>query len=209
MDQVFPNYIYRKKVTGYQKALKDIKSHLDELWSQEDAMVPPWISKGEETYSTYPKNDRLDPNGNQLHLHPAMKEIIPQINDMIREYQKVLELDESLEFYINEMWSQKYINGIGKNHNHPEYLISGGLYLLVEGTQRITMEDPAVLLFNQELIPYFKKERLKKVIDLEEGDVLLWPGWMNHEIEAIKPKDWNTKNPTRITMPFMVNIKNA
>lgn len=209
MDQVFPNYIYRKKVTGYQKALKDIKSHLDELWSQEDAMVPPWISKGEETYSTYPKNDRLDPNGNQLHLHPAMKEIIPQINDMIREYQKVLELDESLEFYINEMWSQKYINGIGKNHNHPEYLISGGLYLLVEGTQRITMEDPAVLLFNQELIPYFKKERLKKVIDLEEGDVLLWPGWMNHEIEAIKPKDWNTKNPTRITMPFMVNIKDA
>lgn len=209
MDQVFPNYIYRKKVTGYQKALEDIKSHLDELWSQEDAMVPPWISKGEETYSTYPKNDRLDPRGNQLHLHPAMKEIMPQINDMIREYQKVLELDESLEFYINEMWSQKYINGIGKNHNHPEYLISGGLYLLVEGNQRITMEDPAVLLFNQELIPYFKKERLKKVIDLEEGDVLLWPGWMNHEIEAIKPKDWNTKDPTRITMPFMVNLKDA
>jgi uncharacterized protein (TIGR02466 family) len=209
MDRVFPNYIYRKKVTGYQKALEDIKSHLDELWSQEDAMVPPWISKGEETYSTYPKNDRLDPNGNQLHHHPAMKEIMLQINDMIREYQKVLELDESLEFYINEMWSQKYINGIGKSHNHPEYLISGGLYLLVEGTQRITMEDPAVLLFNQELIPYFKKERLKKVIDLEEGDVLLWPGWMNHEIEAIKPKDWNTKNPTRITMPFMVNIKDA
>ena len=199
----FPIEIIRTKIERRQETLDAVLPHLEQLWAQHDALIPPWISSG-GTYSTFPRNDKMDIAGKLLHEHPAMADAVEQIMIQVKEYWKVLGLDPSLTPVIQNMWAQRYIDGVGDKHNHPEFLIAGGLYLHVSGPQKIVFENPIALLYQPELVSAFDKDKLDVTIDLELSDLILWPGWMNHTITAEKPADW-TSGPTRITLPFMVN----
>ena len=76
--------------------------------------------------------------------------------------------------------------------------------MLIEGEQTIYFDNPATQLYNSDLLNKFDREQLRKKIILEPGDIILWPGWINHEIIAKKPSIWDG-GATRITIPFMVN----
>lgn len=198
----FPNKVIRRKITLRQQTLDGILPRLEELWAQHDALIPPWISSG-GTYSTYPRNDTLDPEGRLLHLNPAMADVMSEIQSVLEEYWELLELDQNLKPAVQVMWAQRYVDGIGDKHNHPEFIISGGLYLHISGTQKIMFEHPAAMLYQPELVSLIDHDNLEETIELEIGDLLLWPGWINHTITAEKPADW-VSGPTRITLPFMV-----
>jgi len=198
----FPNKIFRKKITLRQETLDGILPRLEALWAQHDALIPPWISSG-GTYSTYPRHQTMDPEGRILHLNPAMAAVMAEIQIYLEEYWALSQLNKNFKPVVCEMWAQRYIDGVGDKHNHPEFIISGGLYLHISGTQKIMFEHPSAMLYQPELVPLIDPANLEETIELEMGDLLLWPGWMNHTITAEKPVGW-VEGPTRITLPFMV-----
>lgn len=103
------------------------------------------------------------------------------------------------------MWGQSYISGIGFMHNHSEFSIAGGLYLECQGLQQMVFEHPHALLYPSHIRSTFAKEALEITIDVEEGDLILWPGWMNHMVLAQAPADWPNNYGSRISLPFMIN----
>lgn len=192
--------IYRNKLTCIQETTQGILPYLETLWNQHDALVPPWVATG-GAFSTFPKKEGMDINGKLLHQHPAMSNAINEISTMIDTYWQEINLSQKYKPEIDVMWAQRYIIGEGHNHNHPEYVISGGLYLHVSGKQKITMQTASVSLYNKEVHSALDKTHWD--IDLEIGDVLIWPGWMYHSISSVAPEN-HDGSPTRITMPFMV-----
>ncbi len=202
----FGNPIYRTKLENYKDVYNIIIDDLNKLFYQDDGLVPPWISTG-FTRSTFPRYEHMDPNGKLLFQNPKLKETMEHIQELLKEYWTMLNLNSNYDPNVEVMWAQRYETGIGDNHNHPNHLIGGGLYLLVEGEQTITFDHPSKSLYNKKLMPLFQQESLRETILLEPGDIIFWPGWMYHEIEAKTPQSWKKGDPTRITLPFMVNYK--
>lgn len=192
--------IYHGTLSCISETKQKIVPYLEELWSQHDALVPPWIATG-GAFSTFPKHEGMDANGKLLHQHPDMIDAVKEIYDMIDAYWQELKLSKKYRPEIDIMWAQRYVDGYGDNHNHPEYVISGGLYLHSIGEQKVTMESAAVTLYNKELVDILDEP--KSNIDVAEGDVWLWPGWMYHSISSVAPED-HDGSATRMTMPFMV-----
>jgi hypothetical protein len=203
IKNIFSTYLYRVKFHEYQKTYKKILPILEKLWSQDTALIPPWISTG-WTRSSFPRLSTMDPIGKRLDTVPEMAEAMDFIYNSCEEYFKLLNIRSDLKPDIQEMWAQRYVEGVGDNHNHTKYLLGGGLYLLVEGEQTITFEHPSVSLYEKSLLTDFDQTALTETILLEPGDLILWPGWMNHQIVAKKPNNWKS-GPTRITLPFMAN----
>lgn len=203
VENLFGSPLYTAKVTGYDETLTAMTALLDELFWQHDGLIPPWISTG-WTRSTFPRYEHMNPIGKKLHTVPEMASMMEQINFHLCKYWKILGLDEKYSPYVDVMWGQRYVEGVGDNHNHTNHLVSGGLYLLVKGEQTIYFDHPGTQLYNPKLLNRFNKETLRKKLVLEPGHIVLWPGWMNHEIVAKKPSNWND-DATRITIPFMAN----
>lgn len=203
IQNIFPSYLYRVKYLDYKKTYEKVLPKLNELWNQYDALIPPWISTG-WTRSSFPRKPGMDPVGKRLDTLPEMQEAMVTVYEACEEYFKLLKINDNLKPDVQEMWAQRYTEGIGDNHNHTKYVLGGGLYLLVEGEQTITFENPSVSLYDDHLLKDFEPDALRQTILLEPGDLILWPGWMNHLIEAKKPNNWNG-GATRITLPFMAN----
>ena len=92
--------------------------------------------------------------------------------------------------------------GYQGKHHHSMNLLGGTYYIDVpEDSGNIAFYDPNpfAYLHNQDppamhmIIPDFK-------VVTREGDLLIWPGWMDHEISVNKTKDKN-----RITISFGIN----
>lgn len=203
IENIFGGLLYRAKVERYKETLEAMTPLLNELFWQHDGLIPPWISTG-WTRSTFPRYSYMNPVGAALHTVPEMSDMMDQLQTHLIEYCKLLGLNTKYTPQVDVMWAQRYIEGVGDNHNHTSHLISGGLYLLVEGEQTIYFDNPATQLYDSNLLDKFDEEQLRKKIILEPGDIILWPGWMNHQIEAKKPKNWNG-GATRITVPLMAN----
>mgnify|MGYP003641063965 FL=1 len=203
VENIFGAPLYRAKVEKYKETLEAMTPLLNELFWQHDGLIPPWISTG-WTRSTFPRYSHMNPIGRALHTVPQMSDMMDQLQTHLTEYWKLLGLNTKYTPYVDVMWAQRYIEGVGDNHNHPDHLISGGLYLLIKGEQTIYFDNPATQLYNSDLLNKFDREQLRKKIILEPGDIILWPGWINHEIIAKKPSIWDG-GATRITIPFMVN----
>lgn len=211
--QWFPNPIIHVKIDNSKEILNAILPYLNELWAQPDALIPPWIgtSTGDGVnYSTFPTNERMDPGGRKLQEREEMQPAVTQLMEHVKEYWKLLNLDPTMTPVITDMWCQTYISGIGFKHNHDEYLIGGGLYLECKGKQQMIFESPIPMLYQKHLLDAFPQESLDITLDVEEGDLILWPGWMNHTVVAEAPEGWPNNRGSRISLPFMINgVRNA
>lgn len=203
VENIFGAPLYRAKAENYKETLEEMTPLLNELFWQHDGLIPPWISTG-WTRSTFPRYSHMNPIGKKLHTVLEMSSMMEQLQFHLNKYWKLLGLDTKYTPYVDVMWAQRYIEGVGDNHNHINHLVSGGLYLLVKGEQTIYFDNPATQLYNPKILDRFNDGELRRKIILEPGDIILWPGWMNHEIEAKKPADWDG-GATRITVPFMAN----
>ena len=204
----FPSPIIHTKIGNSREILNAILPYLNELWSQPDALIPPWIgtSTGSSiNYSTFPTNDTMDPGGRSLHTRPEMQDAVTQLMTHVNEYWKLMKLDPAMNPVITDMWCQTYISGTGFKHNHDEYLIGGGLYFECNGKQQMIFESPIPMLYQPHLLDAFPQESLEVTVDLEEGDLILWPGWMNHTVVAQAPEGWPNNYGSRISLPFMIN----
>ena len=92
--------------------------------------------------------------------------------------------------------------GYQGRHHHAMNLLGGTYYIDVpDDSGAIAFYDPNPFSYyhNQDpparnmIIPDFK-------INTRKGDLLIWPGWMDHEISVNKTKDQN-----RITLSFAID----
>jgi hypothetical protein len=204
----FPSPIIRTKISNSREILNDLLPYLNELWTQPDALIPPWIGTstgGHPNYSSFPTKETMDQGGKLLHQRSEMKDAIDQIMPHVLDYFNLLKVDKNLKPEITDMWCQTYISGIGFMHNHSEFLIGGGLYLECQGLQQMVFEHPHALLYEPHIRSSFPKESLEITVDVEEGDLILWPGWMNHMVVAQAPAGWPNNYGSRISLPFMIN----
>lgn len=201
IENLFPTYLLYKKFENYKITYEKVKPKLNELFNQKNGLVPPWISTG-WTRSTFPRTQGMDPIGKTLDKLPEMKEATQFILDACQEYFHILKVKKNLKPEIKEMWAQRYTEGIGDTHNHTASLVGGALYLHTEGEQTINFENHLLAIYDRHLLSSFQSDAFSYTFKLEAGDLLLWPGWMNHSIQAKLPYNWNN-DATRISMPFM------
>ena len=112
-------------------------------------------------------------------------------------------LRKNTNIRIQNMWfNVNPPGGYQGRHHHSKNILGGTYYIDVppdSGKIAFFDPNPFAYLHNQDppamhmLIPDFK-------VITREGDLLIWPGWMDHEISVNKTKDKN-----RITISFGIN----
>lgn len=92
------------------------------------------------------------------------------------------------------------INNPGSNnrlHTHKDDDFSAIYYLVAENTGDLTFHNPANLLTDCSLnSPYTSRMCYTPV----EGDLVIWPAWMPHEVET------NTSNTQRVNIAFNIKL---
>ena len=170
------------RTTGAEAAWELIKPKVEALWAEPGAVLPDWIIPG-GVNCTY-----TGPNG-FINFWPEMQPIMDQINAMVKEYYKLLNLDPAFEPYVDEMWVNDVPAGcVGEMHDHPEWPIAGSFYFFTEPDQgSIEIENPAIKLMTvHPRDPNSDNSDILKTFVVNTGDVFLWPGWLRHHVVANK-----------------------
>lgn len=173
--------IYKSRIENLEKVLEKINPKLKNLWNQPDALVPSWATNG-IVYNTFPRTENMDRDGFAQYW-VEMSDVISNLDKMIKEYYDQLKLDTSKEPYIDQIWIHCHKFGAdGIAHNHPDMVISGGIYFQCELNQgNLKIED----------IEY----------PVQTGDVLFWPADVMHEVLP------NKLDKDRIAAAIMVKVR--
>ena len=131
-------------------------------------------------------------------LYDAVKELSDQANKVYFEtdpvFKKQVTSCTNRDFGI---WTN--INDVGsKNvlHTHVEDIWAGIYYVQAEGTGNLVFLNPAnTLMTCNQKAPFVRNS----VIVPQDGMLVLWPGWMPHEVEE------NKSNQQRINLAWGVN----
>ena len=195
-ESIFPIRIYKDKITGLDEALEAIRSDVEAIWSKPTASHP---DIGPATYTTY--NDM-----NTCHTHPAFKDIIPQLEPMIKKCWEEYKLYKGLKTHIHEMWVNKTLKNSGIiSHNHSPYLLSGVMYINMKpGMGNLVFENPNHLVASLQPFNWQRPDEvqwnIEQVIPVENGDIIMFPGWLRHRTEI------NVTDEPRYIASFNVGV---
>lgn len=170
------------RTTGAEETWEIIKPKVEALWAGPNSVLPDWIIPG-GVNCTYSGQNGF------INFWPEMQPIMDQINVMVKEYYKLLNLDPAFEPYVDEMWVNNVPAGcVGQMHDHPEWPIAGSYYFFTEPDQgSIEIENPAIKLINMHpRDPNCDNTDILKTYVVNTGDVFLWPGWLRHHVVANK-----------------------
>ena len=170
--------VYKGHVSNAEAVLDSLMPRLTRLWAQPDAIVPSWATNG-LVYNTYPRTANMDQDG-FAQAWPETQLLMQQVNPMIKEFYQQLGLDNTKEPYVYQMWIHCHTPGAdGIAHNHPDMVISGGLYLDCDKDQgNLVIEDTEY--------------------SVSSGDIMFWPGNVYHNVLP------NKLNKNRIAAAIMV-----
>jgi uncharacterized protein (TIGR02466 family) len=188
--------IYQGRTTGAEEMWELIEPKVTALWANPEALLPDWICRGVRC-TTNP--DEYSKGEGFINRWPEMKPIMDQIEPMVKEYYKMLNLDPAFEPYVDQMWVNNVPLGAqGELHDHPEYPIAGGFYFRAGPGNSILIEHPAINLITASARdPNCDDSDILKYQPVSTNDVLLWPGWLRHCLVA------NEEGPNRISCGFI------
>jgi uncharacterized protein (TIGR02466 family) len=195
-ESLFPIKVYRDKLVGLDEAFELIKSDAEAIWAKPTALHP---DLGPITFTTYNDN-------NALQNHPAFKNIVPQIEVMIKKCWDEYKFYKGLTPHIHEMWVNKQLkNGAVHVHNHSPYLITGVIYFNMKpGMGNLVFENPNHLVTSLQPFHWERPDEIQwnieQVIHLEPGDIVMFPGWLRHKTEV------NTTDEPRYIASFNVGV---
>lgn len=88
-------------------------------------------------------------------------------------------------------------------HHHAKHLLAGTYYLKVpKASGMIRFYNPLQLAYYLDREVYEDTMLVSQTsIPVQEGDLLIWPGWMDHEVESNKSTD------DRITISFCIDFE--
>ena len=132
-------------------------------------------------------------------LYDEMKNLVMEAN------QNYFERDSVFEYYVDKSNNLDYniwtnVNEVGsKNilHTHTDDAWAGIYYVQSEGTGNLMFYNPANTLQQcNKFSPFIRKTGIIP----KDGLLILWPGWVPHEVEE------NKSNQQRINLAWGVNF---
>ena len=133
-------------------------------------------------------------------LYDEMRSLSNEVNNIYFEsdptYKMLLKKCDNREFGV---WTN--VNEVGsKNvlHTHTEDAWAGIYYVQSEGTGNLMFHNPANTLQQcNKFSPFIRKSGIIP----KDGMLILWPGWVPHEVEE------NKSNQQRINLAWGINFK--
>lgn len=192
----FPIKIYRTQYDKIEELKTAIVPKLEQLWDQA-AMV-----SNEITDCVIGRTDCGYVIDSNLETWPETQELVSFLNSEVQTYWNELEYSKSLKPYVHNLWANRshdrsYIH----SHIHSPMPIAGCVYLTANkemGT--FILEDPNEMLLRSQ--PVDNPDAIAEVeIEVQPGDVLMFPGYIRHRTKA------NKTNLPRMTLPFVIGCE--
>jgi uncharacterized protein (TIGR02466 family) len=179
IENLFPVKIYKTKYT----------SNFDEL---RNVILP----KLESVFNATVSNNQGSMRGGlcsynvvrDLHLWPELYPYVNFLNAHLPVYWKELGYNSMIPPKIFEMWANKYTpHSFIDTHNHSPIPITISFYLQTnKDSGNIVFEHPnSTLLKHQPVHGLDDRNTYHTLfdheIDIEEGDIIMFPGWLKHK----------------------------
>ena len=152
----FPSFVYRTKLDiNIEELSEKIESLVDR---NKDWTL--WLS-----HWTHPDLQNIDPIfadvARQISQHASRFYCISKNLDKIVNIMKV-----------KRMWFNVYKHGASmRPHDHYEVYYGSSLYLKTNESSKLVFTHPSQIKFNTTF-----------VVDPEPGELIIWPGWLLHEV---------------------------
>jgi uncharacterized protein (TIGR02466 family) len=177
IKEIFPVKIYKTRFIGNLEFLKKmIIPNLGNIFDRTKDNNQ--VSMREKGLCSY--NEERN-----LHLSNETTELVNFINHHARIFWKELEYTGK-NINIMEMWANLYPPGSFIDlHNHSPVPLTASFYLQKDvDSGNIEFEHPLATLLKHQPINYVNRNTYEKMfyhtVDVEEGDLVIFPGWLNH-----------------------------
>ena len=100
-------------------------------------------------------------------------------------------------FHVEHWTNINDPGSVNRIHSHAEFDFVGVYYIQGEGTGELTFHNPANLLTNCSLNAPFTS---RMCYEPKDGDLIIWPAWMPHEVEM------NKSNKKRVNIAFNIKL---
>lgn len=178
ITDIFPLKIYKTKYTGDIEALKA-------------ALLPKFESVFNATVADNQGSMRGDGLCSynvvrDLFTWPEIKPYLDFLNQEAAIYWKELGYYET-GHKIFEMWANKYTTGSFIDvHNHAPIPITASFYLQKsKNSGNIAFENPLSTILKHQPVGFKNRSAYATLfdyeVDVEEGDLVMFPGWLNHK----------------------------
>jgi uncharacterized protein (TIGR02466 family) len=152
----FPSFVYRTKLDI------DIEKLTDKIESLVDRKIDwtLWLS-----HWTHP---------NLVEVDPIFKDVSDQLAFHANKFYCLSKnIDRHLNLMkVKRLWFNVYKHGgYMRAHDHYESYYASSLYLKTNKSSKITFTHPSQIKFNTTV-----------ELDPQPGELLIWPGWMLHEV---------------------------
>ncbi len=182
---LFPLKIYKNKIENCEEIYRNLKPHVSEWYKifsgERQNFETTYINEIEYKGNKFP--------GNHLHKLDLFSPLIDILNPMILEYWNELNIVSSLKPKIFEMWMHRskadsFIN----MHNHIPAIVNGVVYLQKETDHgNIVFENPSSLIAALMPVNFYNNKKVSFSVEQEleicTGDVIIFPGWLNHKVK--------------------------
>jgi uncharacterized protein (TIGR02466 family) len=184
--------IFHGKLDNWKKYRRDLLPVCHEVRKEtEDMSELPWNC---HVWSTYAYDKRL-------YKRKEFQEISKAISVYVRSYLDRRKWKRQDKIVMTELWvnyQDKY--QFQEYHDHKERVLSGIFYLEVpDNAPGLIIQNPQKANFDD---LFFFQEEVQDVneIDVETGDLIMFPGWLDHGVNA------NMTDKPRINIAFNFGI---
>lgn len=175
INSLFPIKIYKTKFTGDMSSLLGT---LEKFIEFDNTLINNQGSmRGNGVCSYVERRD--------LHTLPEFKLLVDFITEQAANYWRELNYDDFYKPKIVEMWYNVYKkDSFIDLHNHAPRVLTSSFYLRkTPGVGNIVFENPLSTLLKHQ--PYQINKNtyhtlFEQEFDAETGDLVLFPGWLNH-----------------------------
>lgn len=183
--RLFPSFVWRTRLGSEVRAV--VRAAIDEE------------VRAQRAGAADPEAGTVWQSRHGLHRVPALEPLVRQVRAGVEQVLAFLQIGTA-PFEITGLWiNVAAAGGTVRMHNHPNNFLSGVYYVQVqEGADTINFHDPrpqtAVVRPPVSELTAYNTDQV--VVRVEEGDLLLFPSWLVHSVDA------NRSDRLRISASF-------
>jgi uncharacterized protein (TIGR02466 family) len=186
---LFPTRIYKTTYPKMDELKNTLFPKLQEVFAQTQQNNQSWMRDSTLcSYNVASTLHREFPN--------ETKDIVEFLESAAKEYWKECGYYEGLEPYVLEMWANETpTGGWVESHLHGPIPFTGVVYVDASPEQgNLVIDNPMEMVLMSQPINPAKEYSLGKQIEVNTGDVVLFPGYIKHRVMP------NTTNRNRLIL---------
>lgn len=195
---IFPTKIYRTHFEGFKEVLENMEPRLSQYRSQYDqnnSCIP-----CDDMYYNIIHNLAFDRG--EISRYPELDIVVKFIEEHAKEYWKELGYHDRLIPKVRLLLlGMSYNNGFLMDHLHSPFPINATLYLKIKpGHGKLVLTNPNdAIIMSQPIGDDFSDHSY--TVDVEEGDVIIFPGYLRHKFTR------NTIDDERLCLAFNIGCE--